>query len=290
MTASSTSSERKPSPVVQLAIYLGLSIATAIVLYPVLLVVKKAFEPGRSFALSPSPLPSSFTTEHMRDLVLARGFDGELTFVHHALSSIIVAAATTVVGIALACTAAYSLSRFRFPGRRSTLTMFLVVQMFPASLLLIPLYVLLHRLGLLNSLTGLVLVYSTTAIPFCVWTLKGYFDSLPRELLEAARVDGAGPVKIFWSIVLPLARPGIAVTALFSFMTAWNEFIMASTFLTDESKYTLPVMIQSSVGQFSADWGKFAAGALVTSLPVMIVFYILQKFLVGGLTAGGVKG
>ena len=290
MSKEPAASVRKPPALAMIAIYVGLAIATAIVLYPVLLVIKKAFEPGRAFALSPSPWPKAFTTEHMRDLLLARGADDELTFVHHALASIVVALATTVVGIALACTAAYSLSRFRFPGRRATLTMFLVVQMFPASLLLIPLYVLLHRLGLLNSLTGLVLVYSTTAIPFCVWTLKGYFDSLPRELLEAARVDGAGPVKIFWSIVLPLARPGIAVTALFSFMTAWNEFIMASTFLTDESKYTLPVLIQSSVGQFSADWGKFAAGALVTSVPVMIVFYVLQKYLVGGLTAGAVKG
>lgn len=283
-------SERRPRALTMAAVYAGLALATAVVLYPVMLVVKKAFEPGRAFALSPSPWPEHFTTDHFRDLVLARGGEGELTFVHHALSSVVVAVATTVVGIALACTAAYSLSRFRFPGRRTTLTMFLVVQMFPASLLMIPLYVLLHRLGLLNALTGLVLVYSTTAIPFCVWTLKGYFDSLPNELFEAARVDGAGPLKIFWSIVMPLARPGIAVTALFSFMTAWNEFIMASTFLTDESKYTLPVMIQSSVGQFSADWGKFAAGAIVTSLPVMIVFYVLQRYLVGGLTAGAVKG
>ncbi|HVV84962.1 MAG TPA: sugar ABC transporter permease [Kofleriaceae bacterium] len=286
----SASSERRPSVAAVIGIYSGLVVATAVVLYPVMLVVKKAFEPRRAFALSPSPWPRELTAAHFRDLLLARGGDGELTFVHHAMSSIIVAVATTLVGIALACTAAYSLSRFRFPGRRTTLTMFLVVQMFPASLLMIPLYVLLHRLGLLNSLTGLVLVYSTTAIPFCVWTLKGYFDSLPRELLEAARVDGAGPLRIFWTIVLPLARPGIAVTALFSFMTAWNEFIMASTFLTDDDKYTLPVLIQSSVGQFSADWGKFAAGALVTSIPVMAVFYVLQKYLVGGLTAGAVKG
>jgi arabinogalactan oligomer/maltooligosaccharide transport system permease protein len=135
-----------------------------------------------------------------------------------------------------------------------------------------------------------VLVYATTAIPFCVWTLKGYFDTLPRELEEAARMDGAGPWATFWRVVLPLARPGIAVTALFSFMTAWNEFIMASTFLTDDGRYTLPVLIQSSVGQYTADWGFFAAGAIVTSIPVMVLFYVLQRFLVGGLTAGSVKG
>lgn len=285
-----TAGARRPRLPIVIAVHIGIALATAVVLYPVVLVVKKAFEPGRQFALSASPWPRAVTLDHFRDLLGARGSDGELSFLRHAGSSLAVAIATTVVGIALSCSAAYSLSRFRFPGRKSALTGFLVVQMFPASLLIIPLYVLLHQLGLLNSLAGLVLVYSTTAIPFCVWTLKGYFDSLPRELFEAARVDGAGPFRIFWTIVLPLARPGIAVTALFSFMTAWNEFIMASTFLTDEGKYTLPVMLQSSVGQFTADWGRFAAGALVTSLPVMALFYVLQKFLVGGLTAGAVKG
>jgi len=235
-------------------------------------------------------VPDEVTLEHFEGLLGQRGPEGELAFLQHAASSIVVALATTVVGIILACTAAYSLSRFRFPGRRTALTTFLVVQMFPASLLILPLYVLLDQLGLLNSLTGLVLVYSTTAIPFCVWTLKGYFDTLPRELEEAARIDGASTWTTFVKIILPLARPGIAVTALFSFMTAWNEFIMASTFMTDESKYTLPVLIQSSVGQFSSDWGLFAAGAVVTSIPVMVLFYALQKYLVGGLTAGAVKG
>ena len=283
-------STRRPSAGAMIAVYAALAVATAAVLYPVLLVLKKAFEPGRQFALSASPVPEEVTLEHFRGLLGEEGPGGELAFLQHAASSIVVALATTVVGIFLACTAAYALSRFRFPGRRTALTTFLVVQMFPASLLILPLYVLLNQLGLLNALTGLVLVYSTTAIPFCVWTLKGYFDGLPRELLEAARVDGAGPARIFFKIVLPLARPGIAVTALFSFMTAWNEFIMASTFLTDESKYTLPVMLQSSVGKFSADWGRFAAGAMLTSVPVMILFYVLQKYLVGGLTAGAVKG
>ncbi len=270
--------------------HVGLIGAVIVVLYPVMLVCKKAFEPGRQFALSASPLPHSFTTAHFRELFSERGAGGELLFLRHTFNSIVVALLTTVVGVSLSCTAAYALSRFKFPGRKSGLSMFLVVQMFPATLLLLPLYVILDHLGLLNSIAGLVLVYSTTAIPFCVWTLKGYFDSLPRELEEAARIDGASPWMIFRTIMLPLARPGIAVTALFSFMTAWNEFIMASTFLTDQSRYTLPVLIQSSVTEFSADWGLFAAGAVVTSLPVMIAFYVLQKYLVGGLTAGAVKG
>ena len=282
--------DRRPNKVATIAVYLGLIVVCTVVLYPVLLVCKKAFEPGRHFALSPSPVPQAFTLDHFRELFSARGGHGELLFLRHTINSVIVALSTTIVGVVLSCTAAYALSRFRFPGRAAGLTSFLVVQMFPATLLLLPLYVILDKLGLLNSLTGLVLVYSTTAIPFCVWTLKGYFDTLPRELEEAARIDGASQWMIFRKIILPLTRPGIAVTALFSFMTAWNEFIMASTFMTDESKYTLPVLIQSSVGQFSADWGLFAAGAIVTSLPVMIAFYVLQKYLVGGLTAGAVKG
>jgi arabinogalactan oligomer/maltooligosaccharide transport system permease protein len=281
---------RRPRWTTVAATYAGLVAMTAVVLYPVLLVVKKAFEPGRQFALSASPIPSQISTEHVAALFGARGAGGELLFLRHAANSALVALVTTLVGVTLSCTAAYALSRFRFPGRRAGLTTFLVVQMFPATLLIMPLYVLLDRLGLLNSIAGLVLVYATTAIPFCVWTLKGYFDGLPRELEEAARMDGAGPWTCFFRIVLPLARPGLAVTALFSFMTAWNEFIMASTFLTDEGRYTLPVLIQSSVGQFSADWGFFAAGAIVTSLPVMALFYVLQRYLVGGLTAGSVKG
>jgi arabinogalactan oligomer / maltooligosaccharide transport system permease protein len=282
--------KRGPRVAVHVAVHLALIAAAFVVLYPVLLVCKKAFEPGTQLGASPSPIPTELSTEHFDALFGARGEGGEPLFLHHAGNSIIAALATTVFGVALSCTAAYALSRFRFPGRRAGLAMFLVVQMFPATLLLLPLYVVLDRLGLLNSLAGLVLVYSTTAIPFCVWTLKGYFDALPRELEEAARIDGASPWTIFRRIMLPLARPGIAVSALFSFMTAWNEFIMASTFLTDPGKYTLPVLIQSSVTEHSQDAGLFAAGAIVTSIPVMIVFYVIQRYLGGGLTSGAVKG
>jgi arabinogalactan oligomer/maltooligosaccharide transport system permease protein len=284
------STKQRPRLVTQAAAYLALVLVTAIVLYPVLLVCKKAFEPGQTFALGASPVPRTVTLDNFHHLFSARGGHGELLFLRHTVNSLIIAVLTTIVGVVLSCTAAYALSRFRFPGRKAGLTTFLVVQMFPATLLLLPLYVILDKLGLLNSIAGLVLVYSTTAIPFCVWTLKGYFDTLPRELEEAARIDGASPWMIFWRIILPLSTPGLAITALFSFMTAWNEFIMASTFMTDESKYTLPVLIQSSVGQHSADYGLFAAGAVVTSIPVMVAFYMLQKYLVGGLTAGAVKG
>jgi arabinogalactan oligomer / maltooligosaccharide transport system permease protein len=215
---------------------------------------------------------------------------GRWLFGRQLLSSLVVSGATTVVGLGLAVTAAYALSRFRFPGRQLGMQTLLVTQMFPATLMLVPLFALLKHLGLLNTHSGLVLVYSTASLPFCVWMLKGYFDTIPRELEEAAIMDGANHAQVFYRVVLPLARPAVAVTALFSFLTAWNEFILAATLLNDASMFTLPVALQRFVGEYKVEWGKFAAGALIVSAPVMALFFALQKHLVGGLTAGGVKG
>ncbi len=263
-----------------------LILASIVVLYPVLWVVKMAFSPSQAFSMSLSLLPEQWTLENFRVLLTAN--DG--IFFRQMLNSVIVAAATTVVGVVLSCTAAYAFSRFRFPGRQVGMATFLITQMFPGVVMAIPLYILLDNLGLLNSLTGLVLVYSTTAVPFCVWMLKGYFDTIPVDLEEAAVMDGAGQWTIFTKIVLPLAQPAIAVTALFSFMTAWNEFILAATFLSDERMYTVPVVLQQFVGDYNTEWGYFAAGAIIVSVPVMALFFKLQTYLVGGLTAGAVKG
>ena len=255
------------------------------VIYPVLWVVKMALSPGQSFDASLSPIPDEVSLEHFRALL---GGDGQ--FLRQGFNSLIVAGATTVVGIAVSCTAAFAFSRMRFPGRNALLGSFLLTQIFPGVVMTVPLYILLDKVGLLDSLTGLVLVYASTAVPFCTWMLKGYFDTLPKEMEEAAQIDGASQWQIFYKLVLPLSKPAIAVTALFSFMTAWNEFILAATFISDESKFTLPVALQRHVGEFRTDWGLFAAGALLASVVVMGVFFALQKHLVGGLTAGSVKG
>ena len=287
----------------RIAVNALLMLTCAAVLYPVLWVLKMALTPGQAFSMDPGLIPPALTLENFAtvlfdgrtsmsawwtEVILAD--DGVWLFGRQLFNSLVVAIFTSAVGIGLSCTAAYSMSRFAFPGRDVGMQLFLVTQMFPGVVMLIPLYILLDELGLLDSLTGLALVYSTTAIPFCTWNLKGYFDTIPRELEEAALMDGASRWTIFTRIVLPLAKPALVVTGLFSFMTAWNEFILAATLMSDARSYTLPVVLQSYIGEHGAAWGNFAAGAILVSVPVVALFFALQRHLVEGLTAGGVKG
>lgn len=276
--------EERPSAPRRLIKNAFLTSACLMTIYPVLWVFKMALSPVQGFDLSTNPFPSDPTLENFRSVLFDRPFFVWL------LNSTVVSVATTLLGVFLACTSAYALSRFRFPGRSAAMLSFLVTQMFPGVLMMIPLYLIMDTLGLLDQLLGLVLVYSTTAIPFCVWMLKGYFDTIPKELEESAVMDGASTALVFWRIILPLSLPAVAVTALFSFMTAWNEFILAAVFMNKETSYTLPVGLRMMVGQFASDWGHFAAGAVLVSLPVVALFFALQKQLVGGLTAGSVKG
>jgi arabinogalactan oligomer/maltooligosaccharide transport system permease protein len=268
-------------------------------LYPVLWVVCIALSGKQSLAIADLPAEPTFldrlraVTPWPTTFSLAN-FTSVMTdqpFARWMLNSAIIAVASTVVGVALACTAAYAFSRFKFPGRRTGMMSFLVSQMFPGTLTLIPLYIIIVQwLGLGSTHVGLVIVYATTSVPFSVWMLKGYFDTIPRELEEAAVIEGAGPGTIFWRIVLPLAKPAIAITALFSFMTGWNEFILAATFMDQEAMYTAPVGLRFFVGGFQQQWGYFAAGSIIVSIPIVLLFFYLQKYLVSGLTAGSVKG
>ncbi|HUK14221.1 MAG TPA: ABC transporter permease subunit, partial [Thermoanaerobaculaceae bacterium] len=211
-----------------------LLIYAAITLYPLLWVFTIGFSGQQSLMIVDIP-PNATFLDRLRAImpwpahVSLSNFVSvfsEQPFARWLLNSVIVAAATTVLGVFLACTSAYAFSRFRFPGRRVGLMSFLVSQMFPGTLMMIPLYIIIVQfLGLGSNYIGLILVYAITSIPFCVWMLKGYFDTIPKELEESALMDGASAATIFYRIVLPLAKPAVAVTALFSFMTAWNEFI-----------------------------------------------------------------
>ena len=275
---------------VLLATHMVLVVTTLAVLYPVMWVLKMALTPSQAFSMDPMPFPTEVSFQNFREVIGTTAADGSWLFGRQLLNSLFVSAVTSALGITLACTAGYAMSRWAFPGRDIGMSMFLVTQMFPGVVMAIPLYILLDEAGLLNSMLGLALVYSTTAVPFSTWNLKGYFDTIPVELEEAALMDGASRWMTFTRIILPLARPALVVTALFSFMTAWNEFILAATFMSDERAFTLPVVLQSYVGDFGTEWGRFAAGSILVSLPVMLLFFALQRFLVEGLTAGSVKG
>jgi arabinogalactan oligomer/maltooligosaccharide transport system permease protein len=276
-----------------------LVVFTLVATYPILWVIAIALSGQQTLAIADVP-PDPTVWDRLRAVVpwperVSWGnFVAVMTeqpFARWMLNSAVVAGATTVIGVFLATTAGYAFSRFRFPGRRSGLMSFLVSQMFPGTLMLIPLYIIVVQwLGLGSTWIGLILVYTTTAIPFCVWMLKGYFDTIPRELEESARIDGASARQIFLRIVLPLAKPAVAVTALFSFMTGWNEFILAATFMDEELMYTAPVGLRFFVGGYSQQWGYFAAGSIIVAIPVVALFFVLQKYLISGLTAGAVKG
>jgi arabinogalactan oligomer/maltooligosaccharide transport system permease protein len=269
-----------------LLLHAALITFTLLAIYPVLWVFSVAFSGTQNLAFSDVPPDPGFL-DRLRAIVpwpetlSLQNFTDVLTeqpFLRWVLNSAIVAAATTVLGVFLACTAAYAFSRFSFPGRRQGMLSFLISQMFPGTLLLVPLYIIIVSwLKLGNSFLGLVLVYSVTAIPFCVWMLKGYFDTIPLEIEESAIMDGASRQTIFFRIILPLAKPAVAVTALFSFMTGWNEFILAATFLEEEVKYTAPVGLKFFVGGFTSQWGYFAAGSIIVSLPIVVLFLFLQK-------------
>lgn len=267
-----------------------LVLATALTLYPILWVVDLALTPSASFSSGVLPLPTEPSLQNFVAVLGTTSADGAWLFGRQLFNSLAVSSVTAGLGVGVACTAGYAMSRWAFPGRDALMGGFLLTQMFPGVVMALPLYLLLDALGLLDALAGLVLVYSTTTVPFATWNLKGYFDTVPRELEDAAMLDGASRWVTFTRVILPLARPALVVTGLFAFMTAWNEFILAATLMADERAYTLPVVLNGYVGQYGAEWGRFAAGAIVVSVPVIALFFFLQKQLVEGLTAGSVKG
>ncbi|MDW8190221.1 MAG: ABC transporter permease subunit [Pseudobdellovibrionaceae bacterium] len=196
---------------------------------------------------------------------------------------------SALVGVLLASTAGYVLARYRFAAKKTVLISLISTQMFPATMILLPLFIILAKLKLVDSLVGLFILYASSALPFCIWQLKSYYETIPVELEEAARLDGCNEWQVFWRITLPLAAPGIAVTALFSFMSAWSEYPLASVILQNPQLYTAPLGLKSFQASLATEWGLYAAGAILVSIPAVVVFMFLSRYLISGLSLGGVK-
>lgn len=253
--------------------------------YPILQIFSISLRPSDAlYSTSLNLIPKDASFESYRVMLFEKPF---WTWMRN---SLIVAFATAIWGVTLASTSAYALSRFQLRGKNSMLFGILTTQMFPATMLLLPLYLLMRNLGLVNSLLGVILAYTATALPFCTWTMKGYYDTIPRSLEEAGLVDGLDELGAFWKITLPLATPALVITFLFSFLAGYAEFIVARTLLVSKSLYTLPLGLESLASTFQTEWANYAAGSLLVAIPVVALFLALSRYLVEGLTLGGVKG
>lgn len=205
------------------------------------------------------------------------------------MHSLIIASGTVVVGLTLSVTAAYAFSRFRFRGQKILLLQFLLINMFPIVLMILPLFILMKNLGLIDTHLGLIIANSTIAIPFSVWMMTSYINGIPKSLDEAAMTDGCTRSGALWRVVLPLCVPGIIATGIYIFITAWNEYLYALT-LGGRNVRPITVAIQTLIGEYQVEWGLLTAGGIIGAMPATILFLIVQKRLVGGLTQGAVKG
>jgi ABC-type glycerol-3-phosphate transport system permease component len=256
----------------------------AAIAFPLYWAVIASFTPESRLFASPTIVPRSLVLDHYRALFGGRDFWTPVR------NSLIVAGATTVVSVLLGAVCAYALARLRFRGKAPTLAFVLAVSMFPQISIVSPLYLLLRELGLLNTYAGLVLPYLTFAMPLAIWLLVGFFRQLPPELEEAGMMDGAGRLRILWEIILPLSGPGLATTAILTFLYSWNEFLFALSFTLGPERYTVPVAIALFRGQYQVPWGQILAGAVVATLPVAVIVFVAQRRIIAGLTSGAVKG
>ncbi|MFJ3923875.1 sugar ABC transporter permease [Streptomyces sp. NPDC090022] len=270
------------SPLASFGLHATLAVAAVIAVFPVLWVLLTSLKPAGQ-AVS-TDFVKDPTLENYRYLVESTSF---FTWFGN---SVLVAGVTTVLGVFIAATTGYAVSRFKFPGMRPLMWTLLVTQMFPMAILIVPLYNLMGQLGLLNQPLGLIITYLTIAVPFCAWMMKGFFDTIPVEIDESGRVDGLNPFGTFWRLILPLARPGLAVTAFYSFITAWGEVAYASAFMVGDDNLTLAGGLQTFVTQYTANWGPMTAASVLIAIPAAIFFVFAQRHLVAGMTAGATKG
>ena len=264
--------------------YLGIAAMLAFLLFPFYWTFVTSVKPeSELYGETVTYWPKTFSVDSYRKLFT------DFNFLKPMVNSFAVAAMTTVISLTVSVLAAYAFSRYRFKGRKLLMTMFLTNNMFPTVLLLIPLYAIMRKLGILYTPGSLVLSYTTFTIPFSIWLLNGYLDDLPMALEEAAMVDGANRAQAFVRIIMPILTPCVVATGAYVFMTAWNEYTFAVMF-TNEANRTIPVALKNLIGQLGVQWGMLTAGGIITIIPVCVMFFFAQKRLIAGLTAGAVKG
>jgi arabinogalactan oligomer/maltooligosaccharide transport system permease protein len=265
--------------------YAVLLLFAAIAVYPILQVLTVSLRPSdRLLSTSLEIIPDNATLDNYISLFRDR------PFLRWMWNSTFVSLVVTLTGVALASMTGYAFSRFQFVGKKIGLLSLLTTQMFPATMLLLPLYIMLIKLGLINTYLGVMIIYAATALPFTIWTMKGYYDTIPYSLEEAARIDGCNQFQAFSRVILPLAAPALVITALFAFMTAWSEYLVAAQILQDSDLWTLPLGLKSFESNMSTEWGLYGASSLIVTIPVVVLFLLLSKYLVSGLTLGSVKG
>jgi arabinogalactan oligomer / maltooligosaccharide transport system permease protein len=275
---------KKTTAVRVAASYVVLVLFSLVALYPVWQIFNISLRPSnRLLSTSLELIPANASFANYIALFTER------PFLLWMLNSTFVALTVTVTGVALASTCGYAFSRFNFIGKKIGLLSLLVTQMFPATMLLLPMYIMLVKLHLINSYLGIVIMYSATALPFCIWQMKGYYDTIPTSLEEAGRIDGCNQFQTFVRIILPLAAPALVITALFSFMASWTEYVVAAQILQDTELWTLPLGLKSFESNMGSEWGLYGAASVIVTIPVVILFLSLSRWLVSGLTLGSVK-
>lgn len=278
-------SGRGDSPAAKVLIHAVLILACLVAIYPAVRTITLSLGPNSQTLIDPfTIIPSNATGNNYLHLLAAKGM------LRWLWNSLLVTISVSVVGLAMSATGAYAFSRWKFPGRAPGLIFLLSTQMIPAGMLLIPVYLMLAQLKMINHYNGLFLAYSVTSIPFSIWLLKGYYDTVPVDLEESAMIDGCSRLQTFFRIVLPLSTPALAVVFLNNFMGAWSEFAVAYRVITNQLLFTWPLGLNSLQGQFQTDWGSYAAGAVIVMVPVMALFLYSSKWLLTGLTVGSVKG
>jgi len=277
---------RGDSPFKRIIIHLVLILYCILCIYPVLRIFTVSLRPGdRLLSTDLAIIPADATWENYRLVLFEQGL------LQWIWNSLMITVATSIVGVIIAATSAYAFSRFKFWGRTPLLIYLLTTQMIPTAMLMVPLYILAIKLGMVGTYRGLVFAYAVTSVPFSIWILKGYYDTIPVDLEEAAIIDGCTRLESFWKVILPLSTPALAIAFLFNFSQAWNEYLMARVILgSQESVLTWPLGLQRLMGQYLVKWGQYNAGALIVSIPVMILFLYMSKYMISGLTLGSVKG